>query len=198
MTGRTAALLAACAVIAGGVVAGIGLATRGSSQRTQRVLLVDEQAGRVGPVALGETRAGVVRALGAPRAVARGGPFAPAGMLPDEIGASLSFAIPRPRVPPVILRYPQLAVLLVQNRAFAILTTDGAARTLKAVGNGQPLTAVRAAYRQAATCFLLPEGETDSGGNPARRFCRVRAPAGRLRFGRDPIASIALMEPARR
>jgi hypothetical protein len=198
MTGRTAAVLAACAVVAGGVVAGIGLATRGSPQRTHSVLLVDEQRGRVGPVALGETRAGVVEALGAPTAVARGGPFAPAGKLPDEIGASMSFAIPGPRLPPEILRYPKLAVLLVQGRAFAIVTTDAAARTLKAVGNGQPLTAVRAAYRRAATCFLLPEGETDSGGDPARRFCRVRAPVGRLRFGRDPIASIALVEPAQR
>jgi hypothetical protein len=195
MSSRTAAVLAACAVVAGAVVAGVGLATRGSSQRTQRVLLVDEQAGRVGPVALGETRARVVEALGAPKAVARGRPFAPAGTLSGEIASSLSFAIPGPRVPRVILRYPQLGVLLVQNRAFAIVTTDPAAQTLKAVGNGQPLTAVRAAYRQAATCFLLPEGETDSGGNPARRFCRVRAPAGRLRFGRDPIASIALAAP---
>src|SRR5439155_22329574 len=65
VTNRTTAVLVAVAVVAGGTVAGVGLATR-SSGKPARVLQIDERRGRVGSAVIGETRANVIAVLGRP------------------------------------------------------------------------------------------------------------------------------------
>ena len=122
MTSRSTAILVAVAVVAGAAVAGVGLATRGSG-KPARVLQVDEQAGRVGRVVLGETGSSVLAVLGKPS---------------SADGTTI--------------RYPHLLVGLRAGRVTSISTDDAAARTDKAVRIGEPLSAARASYRKAAAC----------------------------------------------
>ncbi len=164
MRGSNRALAAAVvvAVVAGATVAGIGLATRGS-RGAQPALVVDERAGRIGPIVLGETRADVVAVLGPPRSA----------------GAAR-------------LVYAHVSVDLRGGRVVAIGTDDPTARTLRAVGTGDALGAIRAAYRKAATCRKLPEKETEGGTGSAASSCTVDVPAGRLVALGDPIESFRL------
>jgi len=122
MTSRRLAILVAVAVVGGAVVAGVGLATQGSS-KPRRVLQVDEVSGRVGRVVLGETGANVTGVLGRPR-VAPGGSFV----------------------------YAHLTIGFRAGRVTSIETDDPSAETEKAVGVGQPISAARASYRKAADC----------------------------------------------
>jgi hypothetical protein len=163
VTSRTLGVLVAVAVVAGAVIAAVGLATRGGSRHAPSVL-VDEQRGRIGRVVLGETRADVLAVLGPSGGDARGS----------------------------VQRYEHLVVRLARGRVASITTTDVSTRTLRAVRVGQPLSAARASYRRAASCFGLPSGELQTGGKPESAYCNVKVPAGRLRFERDPIASITL------
>ena len=125
MTSRRLAILVAVAVVAGAAVAGVGLATQGSS-KPRAVLQVDEKTGRVGRVVLGETQQNVIGTLGPPRGV---------GYAPGQA-----------------LVYPRLTVDLRGGRVVAIETGDSAARTNQAVAIGQPISAARASYRKAADC----------------------------------------------
>ena len=68
MTGERLAILVTAAVVAGAVVAGVGLATEGSS-KPKHVLQIDEVNGRIGKVVLGETEKDVTAVLGQPREV---------------------------------------------------------------------------------------------------------------------------------
>ena len=168
MKNRATVVFVAVAVIGGAAVAGIGLATRGSG-RGVRTVAVDELRGRIGKAVLGESRSAVLSVLGRPS-----GP-APAGAL----------------------RYPHLLIGLREGVVSSIKTDDGAARTLKAVGVGDGLGAVRAVYRRAARCVKLPEKETESSTNSSGGSCTVRVPAGRLRFDGNPIRSITLTTSGR-
>ncbi len=153
-------------------------------------LAVDGSAGHVGPVQLGGTLAEVLARLGPPVEDSRGGGFAPAGKLPSDVEADGgSISIPGPPVSPEILRYRHLAVMVVQDRVFAMVTDDAGARTPKGVGVGDPLGTVRASYRKAATC--IPESSGGEFRSPAH--CAVAVPAGHLSFGGDPIKSIELI-----
>jgi len=167
MISRTTAVLVAVAVVSGAVIAGIGLATRGSS-KPERALQIDEQAGSVGDVTLGETRARVVATRGKPTTASSPG-----------IGAE-------------VLRYPHLSVRILADMVGWIRTDDPAARTLRTVAVGDPLGAVRATYRTSASCVKLPEKETEGGTGSSSAYCDVRVPAGRLHFAGNPIASITL------
>ena len=158
------AALAAIAVIAGGSVAGIGLATRGSSHHTARTLVIDETAGRVGTVLLGETRANVLAVLGAPAT--------------DE----------SPGVGPEILRYSHLTITLLAGTVASIRTDDPAAVTLEAIRIGDPLSAARASYRRAATCN--PSSPDKQAAHP---YCRVRVRSGQMLVTGDPIRTITLV-----
>jgi len=122
MTNRRTAILVSVAVVAGGTIAGIGLATQGSSKPAP-VLQIDEQNGRIGPVVLGETRQNIVGVLGPP-----------------------------PSGDANVMRYPHLLLELRAGRVTSISTNDPDARTDKAVSVGAPLSAVRASYRKAAKC----------------------------------------------
>ena len=113
------------AVVAGTTVAGVLLATQGSS-RPARVLQIDEVNGRVGQAVLGETRQNVIGALGRPAAI---------GYAPHDA-----------------LVYPHLSVVLGNGHVMAIQTDDPAARTERIVRIGDPLSAARASYRTAAKC----------------------------------------------
>jgi hypothetical protein len=162
MTSRTTAILVAVAVVAGAAVAGVGLATRGSS-KPARVLQIDETLGRVGHVVLGESRANVIGALGRPKA---------------DLGRGAHVET---------LSYPQLTVSLVAGAVDAISTDDPAAVTDKAVRIGEPLSAARASYAKAATCN--PSSPDKTAAHP---FCRISVKAGRLLVTGDPIRAITL------
>ncbi len=166
MSNRAIAVLATVAVLAGGTVAGIGLATRSGSKHTSRAPLVDESSGRIGRVVLGETGAGVVAALGSP--------------------------LENGRHDPEVIRYKHIEVTVVRGRVTSITVDDEDARTLKAVGVGDPLGAVRAAYRKSATCVKLPEKESEDGTGSSSGYCDVTVPAGRLHFDHNPIETITL------
>ncbi len=123
MTNRQTAVLVTVAVVAGSIVAGVGLATQGST-KSRQVLQIDEDSGRIGSVVLGETRENVIGALGRPR----------------------------PEVGPDTLSYKHYEVGLSHGRVVSIETDDPAARTLKIVRIGDPISAARALYRKAARC----------------------------------------------
>src|SRR5579885_2088843 len=138
-------------------------------------VVVDEDRGRVGRVVLGERRADVVAVLGRPRR----------DRLTGGAGGET-------------LVYPHLVVHLAGGRVASATVDDPRARTLRSVGIGFPLAAVRAAYRAQAICSGLPEGELQRGGDPEHAFCTVRVPAGTLRLRPDPIATITLAATAGR
>ncbi len=163
MTSRTTAILVTVAVLAGAAVAGVGLATRGSS-KPARVLQVDEQRGIVGKVVLGETRDNVLGVLGRP-----------------------SFQDSE------TIRYPHLVVRLGSGRVFSIETNDPAAGTVRAVRIGDPLSAARASYGKAARCnpnspdkhaahpgcsVKVGSGAMLIGGDPIRSITLDSAPSG--------------------
>ena len=164
MNNHALAVLVAVAVVAGAAVAGIGLATRGGSKGSRVALVVDEKAGRIGPVVLGETRADVVAVLGKPRST----------------------------TPTGTLVYRHLSVDVLNGRVIAIQTDDPTARTLKHVGVGDALGAIRVAYRKTATCEKLPEKETEGGTGSSASSCTVNVPAGKLLALGDPIDTFRL------
>ncbi len=163
MTNRTTAVLVAVAVVAGGTVAGVGLATR-SSGKPARVLQIDERRGRVGSVVIGETRANVLAVLGRPAA-------------DESRGLGLE-----------TLRYRHLTIRLVADMVGSIRTDDPAAVTLQAVRIGDPLSAARALYRKAATCN--PNSPDKQAMHP---FCRVAVASGQMLVTGDPIRAITLI-----
>ena len=162
MSRRQLTVLVVFAVVAGAAVAGVGLATRGGPHHA-RTLTIDESAGRVGRVVLGETRANVIGALGTPIGDAGSG------------------------TGPEILRYPHLTVIVLADLVASIRTDDPAARTLKAVRVGDPLSAARASYRKAARCN--PSSPDKHAAHPS---CRIAVASGRMDVAGDPIAAITL------
>jgi hypothetical protein len=142
MTNRQTAVLVAVAVVAGSIVAGVGLATQGST-KSHQVLQIDEVSGRIGSVVLGETRENVIGVLGKPPPKA-----GPGG------GDTLSYA-----------RYE---VGLRHGRVVSIQTDDPNARTLRIVRIGDPLSAARALYRKAAHC--VPNSPDKTAPHPHCRI----------------------------
>jgi hypothetical protein len=161
MSGRATAILVAVAVVAGIGVAAYGLATKGSS-RPVRLLQIDEVNGRVGRVVLGESAENVIATLGRPG---------------------------RRKVPPVggTLLYPHLTVFLRDEQVVSVETDDPTAETEKVVKTGDPISAVRAAYRKAARC--IPNAPDKHDPHPR---CTVKVPAGRLLVRGDPIRTMTL------
>lgn len=160
MTNRQTAVLVTVAVVAGSIVAGVGLATQGST-KSRQVLQIDEDSGRIGSVVLGETRENVIGALGKP---------------------------PRPEVGLETLSYKHYEVGLSHGRVVSIETDDPAARTLKIVRIGDPISAARALYRKAARC--VPNSPDKTAPHP---HCRITVPAGALLIGGDPIRTMTLV-----
>ena len=159
MTNRTLAVLVTVAVIAGIGVAAYGLATKDSS-KPARVLQVDEVNGRVGKVVLGEASASVEAVLGEPTSSKRS-----------------------------LLRYPHLVVGLDPAGHVVRIETDAPeAQTEKVVKMGDPISAVRAAYRRAAKC--VPNAPDKQDPHPR---CTVEVPAGRLLVRGDPIERMTLV-----
>jgi hypothetical protein len=137
MSGRRLAILVVFAVVAGAVVAGVGLATEGSSKPSHE-LQIDEVHGRIGKAVLGETQQDAVAVLGPPRE---------AGYAPDDV-----------------LVYPQLQVAIRNGLVSSITTTDPGASTVKVVRVGDPLSAVRALYRKSSHC--VPNTPDKTAPNP--------------------------------
>jgi hypothetical protein len=167
MTNRSLAILVAVAVVAGIGVAAYGLATKGSS-KPARVLQIDEVNGRIGKVVLGETRENVIAAMGKPM-------FAKS--LPGPSGTHLG-----------LLDYPHLEIFLSEDQVTSIRTDDPDAQTEKVVTIGDPISAVRAAYRKTAKC--IPNAPDKHDPHPR---CTVKVPAGRLLVRGDPIDSMRLV-----
>jgi hypothetical protein len=161
MSGRATAILVAVAVVAGIGVAAYGLATKGSS-KPAHLLQIDEVNGRVGRVVLGESAENVIGTLGRP---------------------------PRPEVPSMggMLDYPHLAVYFRGEQVVSVETDDPTAETEKVVKIGDPISAVRAAYRKAARC--IPNAPDKHDPHPR---CTVKVPAGRLLVRGDPIRTLTL------
>ncbi len=159
MTDRRLRIVVAVAVLAGIAVAAVGFATQGSG-KSKRILQVDEQAGRIGRVVLGETPREIRSVLGEPE---------------SESAA--------------LLRYPDLVVGIAGGQATSIATSSMDAKTDLAVRTGDPLSAVRASYRKAAKCnpnapdktavhpqclVTVPAGAMYVYGDPVREFRLVR------------------------
>lgn len=161
MKNRTTAILVTVAVVAGATVAGIGLATRGSS-KSARILQIDEERGSVGRVVIGETRANVLSVLG-------------------------KAAGDKPTGRTEVLSYRHLTITLRAGSVSSVRTDDPAARTLKAVRIGDPLSAARASYGKAAACN--PNSPDQQAAHP---YCRVKVASGQLLVTGDPIRSITL------
>jgi hypothetical protein len=159
MTDRRLRILVAVAVVAGIAVAAVGFATQGSG-KSKSSLAVDEQNGRIGRVALGETPSEIRSVLGKP-----------------ELETA------------TIMRYPEVVVGLAKGRATSLATSSSDAKTDLAVRIGDPLSAVRASYRKAAKCnpnspdktaahpqcfVTVPAGAMYVYGDPVREFRLVR------------------------
>ncbi|HST25792.1 MAG TPA: hypothetical protein VLJ76_07360 [Gaiellaceae bacterium] len=138
MTNRQTAVLVTVAVVAGATLAGVGLATRGSS-KSRPVLKIDEQRGLVGRVALHETVTNVYGVLGHSRVVDLG----PGG---DA------------------LLYPHLRIGLKNGKVVSIETDQQGAETDKVLRVGDPLSAARALYRKSSHC--IPSSDTTTAPNP--------------------------------
>jgi hypothetical protein len=149
-------------LVAIAVAAGIGVAAYGlttrGSSKAARALQIDEGNGRVGKVVLGETRENVIGVLGKPHAAGD------------------------------VLVYPHLRIGLRGGRVVSVRTDDPDARTEKAVRMGDPLSAVRASYREDAKC--IPNRPDRSDPHPR---CTVRVPAGQLLVKGDPIETMTLV-----
>jgi hypothetical protein len=156
MTSRQTAILVTVAVVAGATLAGVGLATRGST-KPRHVLQIDEVKGSVGKVVLGETATNVIGVLGRPREV---------GYAPGDV-----------------LVYTHLQVGLKGGKVVSIETDDPGAQTDKILRVGDPLSAARALYRKASHCIpnatdktaphphcriTVPAGTLQIAGDPIR------------------------------
>jgi hypothetical protein len=137
MTSRRLAILVTVAVVAGAVVAGVGLATEGSP-KPKHVLQIDEVKGRIGQVVLGETAKNVTAVLGHPR----------------EVGYATGD----------VLIYPNLRVALRKGLVSSITTTDPGASTIKVVRVGDPISSVRALYRKKSHC--IPNSDQTTAPHP--------------------------------
>jgi hypothetical protein len=170
MSSRRTAILVTVAVVAGSVVAGVGLATQGSTKPSP-VVQIDENRGRIGSVVLGETRQNVIGVLGKP---------------------TLEKGLPLPGTNPTVtvdrLTYPHLTVQLRDGAVFSIETDSPGARTLKVVRIGDPLSAARALYRKASHC--IPNSPDTTAPHP---HCRITVPSGELLITGDPIETMTLV-----
>jgi hypothetical protein len=70
----------------------------------------------------------------------------------------------------------------------SIETDDPAARTLKIVRIGDPISAARALYRKAARC--VPNSPDKTAKHP---HCSISVPVGRLIVTGDPIRKMTLV-----
>jgi hypothetical protein len=91
---------------------------------------------------------------------------------------------PRAQVPG---QHAHLTIGFRDGKVASIRTDDPSAKTLKAVRIGDPLSAVRASYRKAATCN--PSSSDKTAKHP---ICHVKVPAGLMVVHGDPVKTIEL------
>jgi len=177
--------LGLAAAVAGSATAGLALAGCGSSAHA-KPLVVDQSAGRVGRIALGDSRSRVVATLGKPGETNSGGPFTPLGEWFEDIGGPPNLSTPGPGE---ILRYHHVTVLLIGGRVYSVIVTDPGARTTAGAGVGDRLSKVKRELRHADCGALGSESGHDIP------YCTARVRAGRIAFGQDPVKSITLSAP---
>ena len=166
-------LLAALLVVA---VAGCG----GSSQPVP----VDEQAGTLGGVALGDTEKQVKVLLGNPSDDAP-------GFFPKGVSYSGPPGIPSPDQAtarkPDMLHYGKTAYLVSPTvGVYAMATVAKGSTTRADVGIGDPLAKVSTAFKH------IDCGQAGGGESPSYDWCRATLGKTKVFFGGDPIRSITL------
>jgi hypothetical protein len=136
-------------------------------------------------VALGDSRAAVVEALGLPPPDARKPLIAPLGEDFDEIGGPPFIATPGSTHES--LRYRSATVLLSDDRVYGVVITDGEAETAEGVGVGDNLGVAEDEY-PGLDCGIARPGKYRTFP-----YCGGRLGPGRwIWFGQDPIRSIVL------
>jgi hypothetical protein len=170
------------AVAVAAAVAGCG------SGSTTKPFTIDEKGGRVGRVALGDSRDDIVGALGKPGEAGTHGGFLPLGEYFEDIGGPPAIPVPSPGV---VLRYEHFAALLIDGRVYSMIVS-GSARTAAGPGIGDSLATVKKAFRRP---YCSSFGTEDGKDLP---YCSFPVPAGRIAFGGDPVKSITLTAHPRR
>ena len=166
------------------VVAVAAAAAGCGSESRAKPFAIDEKAGTIGKVALGDSRAGVVSALGKPGEAGAVG-FLPLGEYFEEIGGPPSFPVPNRGE---VLRYDHFAALLIGGRVFAMIAS-GNARTTAGPGIGDSLATVKRAFSHPSCTSYATEDRRDIPS------CSFPVRAGRISFGNDPVKSITLVAP---
>lgn len=171
-------------------VACLALTACGGEPRAPQLL--DEQRGTYRGVGIGATPREVRRVFGArPLANFYREPITPLKREYRDIGAPTYLDLPcKPgALRAALLRYEYVSFLFCDGRVYALLVADDPAETTRGVGIGDELDDVRKSYPRLR-CDRAPIGEA----GPTYPYCIGRV-AGRrwtIRFGRDPLASIAL------
>ena len=154
--------------------------------------LLDERRGTYRGVGIGATPREVRRVFG-PHRFARiyRDPITPLKRDYRDIGGPTWMEIPcKPAsTRAALLRYVHVSFLFCDGRVYAFIVADDRAETTRGVAIGDGIDEVRRAYRRLR-CDRARAGEV----GPTYPYCtgRVRGRAWSIRFGRDPVRSIAL------
>jgi hypothetical protein len=179
------------------VALGLGLVDRNRTVRADRPhpVAVDERAGTVGPVGLGDSATSVEAALGRAPSHSDVDGIGPLDADADALGEPSSFEGP-PSRHQTFLRYPKLSAWTGGDRVWSIETIDPAARTSRGVGVGDSIDLVMRAYPE------LRCGEDSVGSDEPIPFPYCSGRTGRrtwIYFGGDytkagaPVTSITLL-----
>jgi hypothetical protein len=195
----------ACVFAAVGVVLAAGCGASADSPAHATRLTVDEKAGTVAGVGLGDSRARLERTFGPGKDTTdTGGVAVPRGADHDAIGSPNSYGFPRPcrRRPAggspsprsqglLSLSYSYVAFELCDGRVYEFVTTGAGARTVEGVAIGRSLRAAKRAYPRLR-CGTSTGDSTDPP-TPLYPYCSGRVGPDRyLWFGQNPIRSIAI------
>jgi hypothetical protein len=135
--------------------------------------------------ALGSARAAVVEALGPPPPGSHGSSIAPLGDDFEHIGGPPFIATPG--LSHETLRYPDLSVLISDDRVYGLMLTDPEAETAEGVGVGDSLELAEDRY-SGVDC-----GTARAGEYRTFPYCGGRlGPSRWIWFGQDPIRSIVV------
>jgi hypothetical protein len=164
---------------------------------------INERAGTLQTVGIGDRQRAVMARFGRPRPFSEREQFEPVGEDPNESGGPRASGFPsrcsrrRPRPagssnPRAIgveaLRYPGVSFITCLRRVFEFTTSAKRAATLRDIALGDPLSRAHRAY-PGFRC-----GPPDRASDyPSYPYCAGKVGPGRyVWFGKDPIASITV------
>lgn len=146
-------------------------------------------------VGVGDSEAEVRRVFGRPE-IASGGPYTPLGESHVEVGGPVSIPTPG-REPPPVLRYDDVAFLIVDGRVLSLMVTADGSDTTRGVGVGDDLEDVREAFPGIRCGESPPFGESilpldEPEGYP---YCRgMLRPQRFVWFGEDPVGNVTITD----